>query len=347
MKIVKRIYLVVLIIFLAGSAAIAQQDAQFSQYMFNGLYYNPGYAGLEGVTRFSLIHRTQWLAYQSTQYGGGAPNSQIISASTPLPFLDKRTGAGIYIFNDKLGPLNNTEVQLSLSYHVKLGEGLLGIGARGGIYSQRVRTDYYQVVDEDDQIYRELTNNPRIRQTRPDMAGGLWYKHKKYYAGLSFNHLSRSKFNYGSPQINSKLENHFYFTAGYNFDFGPMLKLTPSALVQSDMNQWTYLFGALGTYNEKFWVGFNLRQSFAKRDVSQGGRTLSNDDIILYVGMNLLKNKQNMSPLRIGYAFDFVTSGVMAKKRTSHEILLSYIIPTPWEAPKPKVRTPRYRHEEN
>lgn len=164
---------------------------------------------------------------------------------------------------------------------------------------------------------------------------------------MSFDHLGETKLSYKSDVINSKLANHLYISGSYNFDIGPTLKVTPSAFFQSDMNQLTYLFGALGTYNEKFWVGLNARQSFAKRDVDQGGKTLSNDDIILYVGVNLLKNKQNMNALRIGYAFDFVTNGVRAKKRTSHEIMLSYIVPTPWELPKPKIRTPRYRHEEN
>src|ERR1700756_4465365 len=90
-------------------AANAQQDAQWSQYMFNSLYYNPGSAGIEGVTRLTFISRTKWLGYSPTLYSGGSPNTQIISANSPLPPLFKklRHGAGFYMLYDTKGPLRN------------------------------------------------------------------------------------------------------------------------------------------------------------------------------------------------------------------------------------------------
>src|SRR5437868_1866273 len=88
-----------------SSQLFAQQDAQFSQYMFNGLYLNPGYAGIEGVTRATLISRTQWLGYRATEYEGGAPNSQVLSVTTKLP--KNYGGAGLYMLLDRLGPIQN------------------------------------------------------------------------------------------------------------------------------------------------------------------------------------------------------------------------------------------------
>lgn len=82
--------------------------------------------------------------------------------------------------NDNLGPLNNTEFQLSGSYHFKIKEGVLGVGARAGVYSTRVRTDWYRVVQEDDPIYDDLTRDGinKIRQTKPDFGVGFWYQSK-------------------------------------------------------------------------------------------------------------------------------------------------------------------------
>jgi hypothetical protein len=137
-----------------------------------------------------------------------------------------------------------------------------------------------------------------------------------------------------------------YITGGYNFDMG-LLRITPSTIIQTDLNELTYLFGALATYNNKMWAGLNFRQSFAHRDEAKKGKTFSNDDIVLYVGFNVLKNKKGEDAVRLGYAFDFVTSGLSAKKRTSHEIMLSYMMASLISPPKPKVRTPRYRHDEN
>jgi type IX secretion system PorP/SprF family membrane protein len=95
-----------LVLALFGVCAFAQQDALFTQYMFNNLYLTPAFAGVDGVTRFSAIHRSQWLGYQSSFGDGGAPTTTMASFNTPIYKL--RSGAGVYILNDKLGPQNNS-----------------------------------------------------------------------------------------------------------------------------------------------------------------------------------------------------------------------------------------------
>jgi len=353
------------VIFLSGILSLfcvvsyAQQDAQWSQYMFNSLYYNPGSAGIEGVTRFNFISRTQWLGYtgnQTTASGshitGGAPNTQILSVNSPLPPLFKgklKHGAGFYMLYDTKGPLKNLDFQFSYAPHFKLGKGVLGTGFRVGFTSQKIDGSQYIVIDQSDPIYQILNSgNSRITKNAPDFAAGLWYKTNKYYGGISFDHLSQSKLTYqrNGIQFNTNLANHMYITGGYNFDMG-LLRITPSALIQTDMNELSYLFGGLVTYNNKFWTGLNFRQSFAHRDEAKKGKTFSNDDIVLYAGFNVLKNKKGEEAVRIGYSFDFVTSGLSAKKRTSHEIMVSYMMASLVPPPKPKVRTPRYRHDEN
>ena len=89
----------------------AQQDPQFTQYMFNTLYYNPGFAGVDGVTKLTAIHRSQWTGYRPTVGGGGAPITQLVSMTAPLFKIN--SGFGAYILNDKLGPQNNLEAQAS------------------------------------------------------------------------------------------------------------------------------------------------------------------------------------------------------------------------------------------
>ena len=322
----------------------AQQDAQFSQYMFNSLYLNPGFAGIDGVTRVTGIARTQWLGYQVSQgqdNAYGSPKSAVITISTPLPILQKRVGAGLHFLRDVKGPLASTEIQLSGSYHIKIRDGKLGLGLRSGILSQTINANY-NVIDQNDPIYQALQQG-KANQVKVDLTAGAWYKTNKFYVGVSLGHIPRSKYSFGLDNVSSQINNHLYITGGYDFRLGPSLVVTPTALVQTDLNEFTYLFGVMGTYNDRFWVGLQARQSVAARDAQKGGKTLANDDVILLVGMSMLKN----NALRIGYAFDFVTSGATAKKRTSHEIMLSYFIPAPWDAPKPKVRTPRYRHDEN
>lgn len=349
MKHVYKIIVVLTALLVTVGESFAQQDAQFSQYMFNGLFYNPGYAGIEGVTRATVITRRQWLGYANSKDnispGGNSPTSQAISINTRLPLLKSRTGAGLGIVYDNRGPITSYEIQLSGAYHVKIGNGLLGIGARAGTYAQSLRADWYRVVDPTDEVYTGLLNN-NAKQLKLDYAAGLWYQTNKWYVAASLNHLSRQKFSYNvqDVNINSVLNNHLHVTGGYTFRLGTALKLTPTAIVQTDLKQMTILVGPIVDYNSKFWIGLNARQSAGKKDIVSGGKsTWSVNDLIGYAGVNLLKN----NALRVGFAFDFVLSGQKATSATSHEIMLSYMFPSPGGVPRPKVRTPRYRHDEN
>ena len=75
---------ILIVLTLWSGTLLAQQDPQFSQYMFSSLYFNPAYAGTEGVTKLTAFHRSQWLGYQSTYDDGGAPTTQLITFSTPV-----------------------------------------------------------------------------------------------------------------------------------------------------------------------------------------------------------------------------------------------------------------------
>ncbi len=274
MKHVYKIIFVLLTLVTPFSNVIAQQDAQFSQYMFNSLFYNPGSAGIEGVTRATVITRKQWLGYQTSKgvdqtIQGTSPTSQAITVNSRLPFLNKRTGAGLGVIYDSRGPITSYEIQLSGAYHIKIANGLLGIGARVGTYAQKLNTDF-NVVDQTDPVYQSLiSSNPK--QLKMDYAGGLWYKSNKWYAGISVNHLSKQKFSYGISSINSVLNNHMNITGGYTFPLGTTLKITPSAIIQTDLKKMTLLVGPMVDYNSKFWVGLYARQSAGKKDITTGG----------------------------------------------------------------------------
>ena len=65
--------------FLSGTGsneANAQQDVMISQYLFNGLLINPGYAGSHPYTSSSLLHRSQWSQFD------GAPTPSVAPCAT-------------------------------------------------------------------------------------------------------------------------------------------------------------------------------------------------------------------------------------------------------------------------
>jgi type IX secretion system PorP/SprF family membrane protein len=299
---------------------LAQQDPQFSQYMFNNLYLSPAYSGMDGVTRLSAFHRSQWLGYQSSFGDGGAPVTQMVSFNTPIYKI--KSGFGAYLINDNLGPQNNLEVQTSYAYHLGIKESKLSFGVRVGLYSQTLDYDKYRAIQPEDPIL--VGKSGKESQVRPDMSFGMFYRSEKYYVGAGFNHLLKSEFDFGKTQRNA-LETHLNATAGYFYEVSFDLKVLFSTLVKSDFNKTTIDGSALAYYKDTMWGGLAIRQSEAAN---------------LLLGYSLLKDKS----LKVGTSIDFVLVNRAAKENFSLEFMMAYELPVNPGSGKKVVRTPRYRH---
>lgn len=310
---------VAMVLMILTARSWAQQDPQFTHYMFNTLYYNPGFAGVDGTTKFTALHRSQWLGYQPSFGGGGAPTTQLISMTAPIYKLN--SGFGAYIVNDRLGPQNNLEAQASYAYHLGIKDAKISFGLRAGIYSQTIDFDQYRPTDPNDPL---LQTSGKQSQIRPDLAAGVFFRKEKYYAGLSFSHLTQSTFDFGLNQ-RSALQTHMYVTGGYFYDLNFDVKLQFMSLIKSDFTKTTVDIGGIAYFKDTMWGGLSFRQSEA---------------VILMLGYSILKDKS----LKLGYALDYVVKDQAAKQPTSHEFMLSYELPVNPGSGKKVVRTPRYRH---
>ncbi|HYG39905.1 MAG TPA: type IX secretion system membrane protein PorP/SprF [Cytophagales bacterium] len=301
-----------------ANRAFAQQPAQFSQYMFNTLYYNPAFAGVEGATKFSVLHRDQWTGYTGDFDQGGAPKTTLITLNTPILML--KSGAGLYLIRDQIGPFQNLEAQFSYAYHLPIFKGKLSLGLRGGFFSQAIDFDKLRPNDIDDPTIPAGKES----QIKPDMGIGLYYRAEKYFIGASFNHLLKTEFQFAKDTTRNALEQASYFTGGYDFKYSGDLTITPSVLVQTDFKQLSVQGGVLATYKDRFWGGLSYRQSEAA---------------IIMLGMALLKDNS----LKIGYSFDYIVTAQKAKSATSSELMLSYTLPVATTNKKSIIRTPRFR----
>ena len=321
----KRIIFFAIGVFAAFGVSYAQQDAQFSYYMNNALFYNPAYAGAENITKITMLHRSQWSFYESSFDDGGAPQTQVFSLSSPIFKL--RSGFGGHIVHDQLGAQNNLEVQGSYAYHLGFKDSKLSIGLRAGFFSQSLNWDRYRALEPEDPILTNKTG--RETQIRPDLAGGIFYFHEKYYAGVSFNHLLRSTFDFGVAELRNALSNHMFLTGGHYYNISTAARLHSSFLMQTDFKQYNVTVSTIMTMmernQEKMWVGLSVRQS---------------EDIGLLLGYNMLKDKS----LKFGYSFGYIWKDQAAKKPTSHEFLLIYQLPAIGKPDEKKEQNPRFRH---
>jgi len=314
---VKRLLFACLVLLGLVHESFGQQDPQFTQYMFNTIYYNPAFAGVDGVTRVSLLNRAQWLGYQSSFGDGGAPTTQLLTFNTPIYKLN--SGFGAYVTHDVLGPYNNMEAQASYAYHLGLKDSKLSFGLRAGIYSQTINSNYLRAVD-----HEPFLDGGSQSQIKPDMAAGIFWRKEKFYLGASFDHLTHASFNFGSS-IRNPLQTHLYVTGGYIYEVNFDLKFQFNTLIQSDFVKTTTNVGGIAYLKDVMWGGLSFRQ----------GESMS-----LLLGYSFLKDKS----LKLGYSLDYIIKDQAAKQPTSHELMLTYELPATGRPGKKIVRTPRYRH---
>src|SRR5579859_2598208 len=314
---VKRVFFGCLMLVGLTRESSGQQDPQFTQYMFNTLYYNPAFSGVDGVTKITALHRSQWLGYSSSFGDVGAPTTQLITFTTPIFKLN--SGFGAYITHDNLGPFNNYEAQASYAYHLGIKNSKLSFGFRTGIYSQTINANYLRAVD-----YEKFLDGGSQSQIKPDMAVGVFWRKEKFYAGVSFDHLTHASFDFGKASA-SPLQTHLYVTGGYIYEVNFDLKFQFNTLIQSDFVKTTINVGGLAYLRDMMWGGLSFRQ----------GESMS-----LLLGYTFLKDKS----LKMGYSLDYIVKDQAAKQPTSHEFMLIYELPTNPQGGKKIVRTPRYRH---
>jgi len=224
-----------LVLFLISIAGLVhdhiygQQDAQYTQYMYNTISVNPAYAGSRNVLSVIGLHRSQWVGLE------GAPRTQTLSLHTPVG-ESQRVGVGVSLVNDEIGPTQETYIDIDFSYTIKTSEeGHLAFGLKGGGHLLDVNFDKLSKFDISDPRFQQNIDN----KFSPNVGVGLYYYTQKFYAGLSVpnlletdhfdeNNISSSQ---GSSIIAEERAN-YYFIAGYTFDWSPNLKFKPALLTK-------------------------------------------------------------------------------------------------------------------
>lgn len=265
----------------------AQQDAQYTQYMYNTVSVNPAYAGSRGNLSIAGLHRSQWLGLE------GAPKTQTLNVHSPIGY--RGVGLGISVVNDQIGPTSETYFDADFSYTVLVSaEARLSFGLKASAHMLDIR-------------FSELTldpNNPDAtlqqdiqNQFSPNIGAGVYYHTEKFYAGLSVPRFLETKHFDESSLSTAKEQMNFYFITGYVWDFHPLWKFKPALLTKMTLGAPLQLdLSANFMYNEKFimgaayrWdaalsamVGFNISRSFLiglayDREVTELGGTAFND----------------------------------------------------------------------
>ena len=192
----------------------AQQNVQFTQYMYNTLAVNPAYAGSRGVLNASALGRFQWVGLD------GAPTSQTFYIHSPLP--NEKMGLGFSITNDKIGPTSNTYLVGSYSYTIKLNENgsKLSFGASAGANLTSLNYNSYKNSGTPGADADGTLNNLSTK-VKPNFGFGAYYHTDKFYTGISAPKLLQNKIS--TATTGASQENRtFYWICGGIFRLNDM-----------------------------------------------------------------------------------------------------------------------------
>ncbi len=288
----KKIYLLISVLFVGLWTTQAQQLPQFTQYMYNTISINPAYAGNRDAFSLTALNRNQWAGIS------GAPRTQTLSIHTPL--RNEQIGLGLSVINDKTGYENYTYLYADFSYTINVSEDVtLSFGLKGGL-------SYY---DLDEDLFNEpsVLQDPFFREQfnkwTPNFGAGLFLSSQKWYVGLSAPKIINNDNNEFSEYV--ALEQvHYYMTGGYVFDLSDTWKLRPTALAKVT-NGAPLSFDMSGTviYDEKLYLGATYR---------------IDDAIGAFIDFQIFE------PLRIGYGYEYSVSDLRPYTTGSHEVILIY-----------------------
>jgi len=317
----KNSYIAILVLLVLGTfSGNAQQDPQYTQYMYNTQIINPAYAGSRDVLSFGLLGRTQWVNFD------GAPQTGTFTINGPIGAL-KNMGLGLSIVVDEIGPSVESNITADYAYRINLSnDGILSFGLKAGVDLLDVDFTKLNIADAGD----VFDNNNVDNRLQPQIGAGIYYNTERFYAGLSVpnfletNHFDESNI---AEVINDPLavgnttaaeRMHYFLIAGYVFDLSENVKFKPATLikvVEGSPLQWDASANFL--INEKFTVGAAYRWSAA---------------------LSAMAGFQVSDSIFIGMGYDYQTTDIESFSDGSWEVFLRFDL---FNKPE-RVLTPRF-----
>lgn len=277
--------------------AFAQQEGQYTQYMYNTSVINPAYTGSREALSIFGLHRTQWVGLE------GAPSTNNLAISSPL---GKNVAMGLSVVNDKIGPADENNFAIDFSYGFPVSENYkLSFGLKGSANILNVDFTKLNIYNPGDPRFQDNIDN----RFTTNVGAGVYLNSDKTYFGLSVPYIIESKHYDGTAPSTSDSfiaseKMHFNFIAGHVFDLNPNIKFKPSVLTKVVQGAPLSL-DLSGNFliNNKFSAGLAYRLSSS---------------------ISALAGFQVTDGLFIGYAYDRETTKLADYNSGSHEVFLRF-----------------------
>ncbi|MFC7522714.1 type IX secretion system membrane protein PorP/SprF [Parapedobacter sp. GCM10030251] len=316
-------YYFLLLIVLLSAPAFAQQVVQYSQYMFNGLYINPAYAGYRGPVNFHTYYRSQWTGMP------GGPSTLALAAD--MRTSGDNVGLGLNLMSDRVGLEKRVYAYANYAYRLRVGwdpEDRLAFGLglgfiHSGFDNAAARTQDPESINIENSFL-------------PDARFGVFYSTNTFYAGVGVDNLiSQLIFNDDNGSTRIPPVTQYYITGGGIVPLATDILLKPSILVKNANNAgnraWTTDLNAAVIFAEQFTFGLSYRTALSNGE--QLSESLKRPNSIIALAEFVAAGQ-----FRIGYSFDYALNRINNQVGGTHEISLGYSLSRGTQ----RVRTPRY-----
>ena len=310
----RRSWYIIFLFTMLSFGSFAQQDAQYSQYIFNAIYINPAYAGYRERLNLNATYRNQWTGIN------GAPKSFTMAADMLMP--NERVGLSLILSADQLGAQKNLSAFANYAYRFPVNEdetNKLAFGLGAGFQQFGIYGDMLEPGDLGDNFIPTGT----VKEIVPDVRAGVFFSTPRMYIGASANNIigrflmdkKKLDFNFPTPKP------HFYLTAGtliplveYEIDFKPFF------LIKDDIAGPTVLdLNAFFLFKQKIWIGAGYRTGIKIYNKPAVVGNTRNTNALIGMAEFFISDK-----LRLGYSYDHSVGSLAGYSGSTHEISVSW-----------------------
>lgn len=278
-----------------GFDASAQYGFMYRQYVLNQMAFNPGYTGSREVFSLAAMVRSQWTGIE------GAPITQSFSSNAPLK--KNKVAMGMYLMNETMGSIGNTNLEFNYAYRISFERSKLSLGLKASVNSYRNRVPD-NINDPNDLTFIGSEENYIF----PNFGvGAYYYGYNRFFIGLSVPYLLGYSYESSSSKykIGYSPENYgFIFSSGILMNYGEYVKSRLSGMAQyNKLSDTDFDINLMFIFLDKFWAGGSYN--------TVGYRTMM---------MQVQVNPQ----IKVGFSYD-ISSGALEYLPGSYEVMIQYL----------------------
>ena len=275
--------------------ASAQQEPSFAHYWALEPLFNPAAVGKAPVINVTGSYAMSMTGFENN------PKTMLLAGDMPVRLLNGYHGVGLQLMNDDIGLFTHQRLAVQYANTQRLFGGTLSVGIQIGMLSEKFKGSQLDLDDTSDEAFSttDVTGNAL------DLAVGLYYQHRLWYAGLSVSHATAPSIELGERSI-IDISRTYYLTGGYNIQLtNPLLSIHPSVLARTDGTAYRVDVTTRLKYeheNKKFYAGVAYSPTNSVTALIGG----------VFHGISL------------GYSYEAYTNSAIGLGKGSHELFVGY-----------------------